>query len=105
MRESTRVAAAIPNIAHSWRLASALVVMSPPSGALGEAAEHALRPQEDDQQKDDEDCRILQLVGQYQGLPLLHDADHQPAPERADIAAEPPEHDPGIHHDDKVEPD
>ena len=61
--------------------------------------------QEDDQQKDDEDRRVLQLVGQHQGRHLLHDADHEPAPERAEDAAEPAEHDPGIHDDDEIEPD
>src|ERR1051325_5853648 len=101
-------------MAQRWRLASAglpiggfspLRSYAGGSCALAEPAEHALRPQEDDQQKDDEDRRVLQLVGQYQGRHLLHDADYQPAPERADIAADPPEHDPGIHDDDEIEPD
>src|SRR5947207_14514840 len=103
------MATAKPRIAQRWRLASARVLMaySPLrcSCALAQAAEHALRPQEDDQQKDHEDRGVLQLIGQYQRRHLLHDTEQEPAPEAAAIAAEPPHHDTGIHHDDDVEAD
>src|SRR6202040_1601639 len=103
--DSTRMAMAKPRIAQRWRRASARVLMTAFSCPLAEAAEHALRPQEDDQQEDDEDRGVLQLVGQDQRRHLLHDADQQPTPERTEIAAETAEHDPGIHDDDKIEPD
>src|SRR5436305_4435948 len=104
-KDSTRMATAKPRIAQRWRLASARVLISAFSCALAEPAEHALRPQEDDQQEDDEDRGVLQLVGQDQGRHLLHDTDQQPAPERPEIAPQPAEHDPGIHDDDKAESD
>ena len=52
-------------------------------------AEETLRAQKDDQQEDDKDCRVLQLIWQHQGGHLLDDADQEPAPERAQYAAEP----------------
>src|SRR5437016_3820815 len=100
-----RTATAKPRIAQRWRLASARVLMAPLSYPLAEAAEHALRAEKDDQQEDDEDRRVLQLIRENQRRHLLHDADDETAPERAQNAAQPAEHDPGIHDDDEIEPD
>src|SRR6266481_7644629 len=105
MKDSTRIATAKPSIAQRWRLASARVLIDRSSCPLAEAAEHPLRPQEDDQEEDDEDRGVLQLVRQHQGRHLLDDADQEAAPERAEDAAEPAEHDPGIHHDHEIEAD
>src|SRR5580704_14952158 len=72
---------------------------------LDHPPEETLWAEKDDQEKDDEDCGILQLRRQHDGRHLLHQTDGHAAPEGADDAAHAAEHDAGIHHDHIVEAD
>ena len=75
------------------------------SGPIPDAAEHAARPEEDDQQEDDEDRGILQLIGQAEvdiccTRPMVRPPQNAPR-----MLPMPPSTVAGIHDDDEIEPD